>query len=137
MKSPSNQEDRIKPEYVNTVESVNNALNHSVNSLTKETLADIASVRTQALKNNDVKGNFKDLLISSFAKYLGSPKIHIGVPVAGAIIIGISVKYARVEAIPELPIAMMVANLPTEDFAMLEDLEFVTWLAENEQSTLL
>lgn len=137
MKSPSKNEDKIKLEHDETAQSVNNALNHSANTLPESTLSDIARIRTIALNSNNLETSTKKSAYDTFIAWLFNPMINIGVPVAAAIMIAISVKYVSVEAIPELPLAMMAANVPTEDFAMLEDLEFVTWLAENEQSALL
>jgi len=139
MKSPSNDvnEDKINPKCNETTQSVNNALNHSVNTLPESTLSDIARVRTLALNSTNIQMNSQKTIYDTFIAWLFNPMINIGVPVVAAITIAISVKYVSVEAIPELPLAMMAADVPTEDFAMLEDLEFVTWLAKNEQSTLL
>lgn len=136
MKSPSNNEDIIKPEHVSTIQTVNDALNHSVNSLTKNTLTDIANVRERALNNKKVKTSLSNLIFNSFSQFIFNPKLQVGVPIVAAIFIAIWIRQSRIEALPELPVAMMEANVPTEDFAMLEDLEFVTWLAENEQNTL-
>lgn len=138
MKSPS--KNKIKSEHnedVETVQSVNNALNHSANTLTESTLSDIARIRAIALNSNNLEMRSKKSVFDTFIAWLFNPMINIGVPVAAAIMIAISVKYVSVEAIPELPLEMVAANVPTEDFSMLEDLEFVTWLAENEQSALL
>lgn len=140
MKSPSKNKNKIKSEHnedVETVQSVNNALNHSANTLTESTLSDIARIRAIALNSNNLEMRLKKSVFDTFIAWLFNPMINIGVPVAAAIMIAISVKYVSVEAIPELPLEMVAANVPTEDFSMLEDLEFVTWLAENEQSALL
>ena len=139
MKSPSKDvnEDKIKSIHNESMQSINNALNHSVNTLPESTLADIARVRALALNSNNIQMNSHKSIVDTFIACLFNPMIKIGVPVAAVIMISLSVKYASVEVIPELPLAMMAADVPTEDFAMLEDLEFVTWLAKNEQSTLL
>jgi len=139
MKSPSrnDNEDKIKSARNEAMQSVNNALNHSVDTLPKSTLTDIARVRALALNSKNVQMNPKKTIHETILAWLFNPMFKIGVPVAAAITIFISVNYVSVEVIPELPLAMMAADIPTEDFAMLEDLEFITWLAENEQSTLL
>jgi hypothetical protein len=139
MKSPSKEDndDKIKSTSNDVVQSVNNALDHSVNTLPESTLADIARVRALALNSKNVRMSSQKSIVDTIIACLFNPMFKIGVPVAAAITIFISVNYVSVEAIPELPLAMMAANIPTEDFAMLEDLEFITWLAKNEQSTLL
>jgi len=141
MKSPSkdiiNDEDKIESTHNEAVQSINNALNHSVNTLPESTLADLARIRALALNSKNVQMSSKKPVVDTIIAWLFNPMFKIGVPVAAAITIFISVNYVSVEAIPELPLAMMAADIPTEDFAMLEDLEFITWLAKNEQSTLL
>lgn len=139
MKSPSKDDnkDKIKSTRNDTMQSVNNALNHSVNTLPESTLTDIARVRALALNSKNVQLNPQKSIVDTLIAWLFNPMFKIGVPVAAVITIFISVNYASVEVIPELPLAMMAADVPTEDFAMLEDLEFITWLAKNEQSTLL
>ncbi len=141
MKSPSkdiiNDEDKIESTRDEAVQSINNALNHSVNTLPESTLADLARVRALALNSKNVQMSSQNSILDTIIAWLFNPMFKIGIPVAAAITIFISVNYVSVEAIPELPLAMMAADIPTEDFAMLEDLEFITWLTKNEQSTLL
>ncbi len=139
MKSPSKNvnEDQLNSAHYESIKSINDALNHSVNTLPESTQADIARVRAIALNSNNTQISSHKSIMNTLSAYLFNPVLQIGVPVAAVIMIAISVKYTSVEAIPELPIALMAADVPTEDFAMLEDLEFVTWLAKNEQSTLL
>jgi len=139
MKSPSrnDNEEKIKSTRNEAMQSVNSALNHSVDTLPESTLTDIARVRALALNSKNVQLNLQKSILDTIIAWLFNPMFKIGVPVAAAITIFISVNYVSVDTIPELPLAMMAADIPTEDFAMLEDLEFITWLAENEQSTLL
>ena len=139
MKSPSKyeNEDKIEILHNESIQSVNDALDHSVSNLAENTLSDIARVRALALSQGNAQVTSKKSVIDTCITWLFNPIINIGVPVAVAIMIAISVKYVSFETIPELPLAMMATEVPNEDFAMLEDLEFVTWLAENEQSALL
>jgi len=139
MKSPSKyeNEDKIKVLHNESVQSVNDALDHSVSNLAENTLSDIARVRALALNQSNAQVAAKKSVVDTCVTWLLNPMINIGVPVAVAVIIAVSVKYVSFETIPELPLAMMATEVPNEDFAMLEDLEFVTWLAENEQSALL
>jgi len=139
MKSPSKYEnrDKIKTADNENMQLVNDALDHSVAHLSKRALSDIARVRAVALSQSNTQTRSKKSMINRYIDWLFNPFINIGVPIAVAVVIAISVRYASVEIIPELPLAMMATEVPDEDLAMLEDLEFVTWLAENEQSTLL
>jgi hypothetical protein len=99
-------------------------------------LSDITQARKQALKYLN-ENNRKKSYVDTVKSWLTLPSITMGLPAALAIMVAISVKYTTLENIPELPLAMMATEVPNEDFAMLEDLEFVIWLAENEQSALL
>lgn len=127
MKSPSRYNTKDKSTVLpdESMGSVNNALDHSVNNLSENTLSDIARVRAIALNQGNVQARSNTSVV------------NIGVSVAAAVMIAISVNYVSFETIPELPLAMMATEVPSEDFAMLEELEFVTWLAENEQNALL
>ncbi len=141
MKSPSNLNERItlnkaEREQEKVEKTLNRALDQSIEQLSTSTLSDIAQVRRQALKHLSARNN-KVSLIDIAKKWLLMPSITVGLPAALAIMITISMQYTKVESIPELPLAMMITEVPNEDFAMLEDLEFVAWLAENEQSVLL
>jgi len=139
MKSPSKyeNEDKINDAHNKSMQPINEALDHSVAHLSKSTLSDIARVRATALSQSNTQTKSMKSVVERCLAWLFNPSISIGVPVAAAVIIAVSVKYASVKTIPELPLAMMAIEVPNEDFAMLEDLEFVTWLAENEQSALL
>jgi len=139
MKSPSNK--RVTPdmsgsEQYNVEKPINEALDKSVEHLSPVTLSEITQARELALKHLNERKK-KESLIDTVKARLTMPAVMMGVPAALAVIITISVKYTALEHIPELPLAMMITEVPNEDFAMLEDLEFVTWLAENEQSSLL
>ena len=134
MKSPSRNEHKDE-----SMQSVNDALDNSVNNLSENTLSDIARVRMLALNQSKTQARSKKSLFELGLTWLAISKVNIGISVAAAtaVIIAISVSYVSYQTIPELPLVMMATDVPNEDFAMLEDLEFVTWLAENEQSTLL
>jgi len=139
MKPPSNESITLKmaeSEQKKVESSLNEALDHSAEKLSASALSDITQVRMQALKCLN-ENNSKKSYIDTVKNWLTMPSITMGLPAALAVIIAISVKYTALESIPELPLAMMITEVPNEDFAMLEDLEFVVWLAENEQSALL
>ncbi len=111
---------------------VNDALDQSVASLSDSVLSDIAQARNAALaaaQINSQKTPLAQLLASSFPR--------VALPVAAAVIIGVSVQYNSVESVPALPLAMVTSEIPNEALTLLEDLEFVTWLAENEPEALL
>jgi len=139
MKSPSNKRvisNMAESEQNNVEKPINEALDKSVEHLSAVTLSEIGKARVLALKHLNESKN-KESLIDIVKAWLTIPTITMGIPAALAVIITISVKYTALEHIPELPLAMMITEVPNEDFAMLEDLEFVTWLVENEQSSLL
>jgi len=131
----------------NTEQEIINQLDCSVDELSVNQLNDIAQARVAALtklhaRNVNPENNIKQSAIS-WSEILKSyivervSSIKLALPVAASLALVISLTYFQAESIPELPVAMMAAEIPLEDFAMLEDLAFVTWLAENETSIAL
>jgi len=111
------------------------ALNYSVETLSDETLTDLAQVRHAALRAaraDSHERTFFDKLQSYLTLGLTLPLSRV--MIAAAVLITVSVNYHNTESIPALPMAMVGAKMPYEDLALLEDLEFVTWLAENQTS---
>lgn len=141
MSSPSkasNSQQMVDEAQVKSV--VNEQLDASINNLDKSTLADIAQVRTIALKNMAKRKKYTSYrqlflrFVDDLSHYSVTPWLT---SFAAVLMIVISVNYLSVEAIPELPLAMMDSELPSEDLALLEDLEFLTWLAKNEMDAVL
>jgi len=131
----------------NTEQEIIKQLDNSVDRLSVNQLNDIAQARVAALTKLNVHNvnpednikqsgiSWSEILKSYIVERVSS--IKLALPVAASIALVISLTYFQAESIPELPVAMMATEFPLEDFAMLEDLEFVTWLAENETSVAL
>ena len=141
MKSPSKSQSERQQQSVESKQEqleqfFNQALDQTVNQLDDVKCADIAQVRKTALQQLHKK-TVANSPVDNLKSWLINPLVNVGVPVAAALMIAISMKYATMNTIPELPLAMMASDIPNEDFAMLEDLEFVAWLAENEKNSLL
>lgn len=117
-------------------QKVNAALDHSVANLPQQTKDDIFKVRQAALYAAKQQMD-KTSLATRIGKIIRHPMPTVAVPVAAAVLIALSLEYGSVEPVPALPVAMMTEDVPTEDLSLLEDLELVTWLAENEQAALL
>lgn len=151
MKSPSNQQTNLTdsltdnstdnlanhpanhPANSELAQLVNTALDQSVNNLSAQAVSDIAQARHQALlmaKNNRQKVSLANQIQQSLFP-------RVAIPVAAALIVAVLVNHNSVEPVPVLPLAMVTSDIPTEELTLLEDLEFVTWLAENEQDVLL
>lgn len=132
MKSPSKKENNQD----DVVELMNSALEHSVQELPEQTLSDIAKVRATALKAN--QRNNENFLLKTFKEPDFITRFFtIAVPSAAVVVIALSVNNLSMQSIPELPSALISGEVPSEDLAMLEDMEFVAWLAENETNNLL
>ena len=58
-------------------------------------------------------------------------------PVAVAVVVTVLVSYTKDNSVPVLPLELLSGDVPTEELAMLEDLEFANWLAEQQQEGLL
>lgn len=140
MTSPSNQQDNLnlKDKNVNTQaeQKTIEALNASVNRLPKQATDDIYHARMKALNAYQNRATTRANKNAS-ATWFSSPFPKVALPVAAAVLVAVSLNYHNAASIPELPSGMIAAQMPTEDLALLEELEFVTWLAENEQQALL
>ncbi|WDE03730.1 hypothetical protein SG34_020435 [Thalassomonas viridans] len=114
---------------------VNRALDSSVANMSAKTSAELAEVRRQALKHLDRgAATAKSGLFETFRF---KPFFQLAVPVAAVALVVVSLQPYSDNAIPALPLAMTTSQMPAEDLALLQDLEFVTWLAENEQEISL
>ncbi len=132
MTSPFEQESKSS----DITQLTNRALDQSVNKLPDKTLADLAQVRAAALEYSKIKP--EQPLAKRLYHYISDHLlVNITVPVAAALVVVFSMKYVTPNTIPAMPIAMLTNEVPTEDLAMLEDLEFITWLAKNEANTVL
>lgn len=131
MTSASN-ELKAAPTSTQKVEQISrDALDHAVANMSDKALTELAQIRHTALhavRSNNTQATF----INRMSSYLYSPLS--GVMIAAVVLISVSVNYHNSESIPVIPVAMLNVEVPNEDFALLEDLEFVTWLAENETS---
>ena len=112
------------------------ALDASVKNMPQKASDDIYQARMKALnayQNKAKIGANKGI----GATWFSSPFPKVALPVAAAVLVAVSLNYHTTASVPELPLAMMTEEMPIEDLALLEELEFVTWLAENEQQALL
>jgi hypothetical protein len=129
MKSPSNQSDSVET-------LVTSALDQSVDNLSDKALSDIAQARHAAM--NALYNKKQKLTVAEqMTQWVKQPFPRVAFPVAAAVVIAVSLNYSFVDSVPAIPLAMMTEDVPTEDLTLLEDLEFVTWLAQNEQDVLL
>ena len=133
MKSPSKQKLKSKSLVEKRIkQTVNNQLDESVEQLNQMALADIAHVRMNALSQvnqptskerfyrffyNPIKNVTSELTLSKL--------FTLAIPTAAAVVLTVLVTFTSVESIPQLPIALMNVDIPIEDLALLENLEFV------------
>ena len=107
---------------------VNQALDQSVAAMPNKVQSDIAKARREAISQSQKPNTLVQYLL---------PLPKVAIPVAAAALIVVMMPQINQEPVPALPVAMVTSQIPTEDLSLLESLEFVTWLAENEQETLL
>ena len=143
MKSPSDQKHSAgsekpitKDNRVDVEHQVNAALDDVVNNMPQQTRDDIYLARQAALRVMR-SSTGQTSKVAKLGLLIRSPFSKVAMPVAAAMMIALSLEYASVEPVPVLPVEMMTQDVPTEDLSLLEDLEFVTWLAENEAEALL
>ena len=112
---------------------INQRLDSANEQLSDAVRADISRARQQALRiarqNKSETLSIRERVLESFVNY----KWQLSMPMAVAAAVVILVSYTSRETIPMLPEEILVADIPTEDLGLLEDLEFATWLAEQEQ----
>jgi len=121
-------------------QKVNSQLDDSIAHLSQQVQGDIAQARMKALAKvntqTGISGTY--LFIERVKNALSLPRLMIvGTPIAAAVVLTFLVKPTSIDSLPEFPMALMSSELPTEDLALLEDLEFVTWLAKNEMDAVL
>jgi hypothetical protein len=107
-------------------------------NLSMKVANDISQARINALKT--AKAQQEQSLLSTRKTWLSRffatiliPKTVLPVGAVAAIVIIFSLTKLSSQTIPELPQALVNVDMPNEDLALLQDLEFVTWLAEHEQ----
>jgi len=141
MKSPSKQKlgsINLSEQKIN--QAINRKLDESLEQLSDKKTADISLMRVDALKKaNELsnKGQFNHSLENILGLFSWHKSMTLAAPMAAAIVLTILVIPPSSEPIPELPFALMSADIPSEDLALLENLEFLTWLANNEMDAVL
>ncbi len=115
---------------------INQALDHSVEQLPQTTKDSLYKARLTALSAMHNKAKPKNLSWQ-IRQLIAHPLPKVAVPVTAALLVALSWQYGTVESVPQLPIAMMSEDMPSEDLALLEDLEFVTWLAQEQAAAAL
>jgi hypothetical protein len=117
-----------------TVEQqINSQLERANAALPQSVKQDIAAARFQA------QARAKALSLNK--KKSGWRNWHTSLPatltsVAVALTVVVLVSYKQTPVIPVLPAELFTDEIPLEDFALLEDLEFADWLAEQQEVLL-
>ena len=101
-------------------------------AMTAEVRQDIANIRQAALRqmHNHVPEEQSGHRWADWLGFNGHTSFKLAMPVAVAVAMLVLVSYTSQEAIPVLPVDLAYEEVPTEDLALLEDLEFASWLAE-------
>lgn len=131
MTSPSNENQNDKMAKV-----LNQALDTSVNNLSENIVSDIEKARNAALMTN-IEDRDKASIVTLLEVIFNNMMFKVAAPIAAVVLISLTITNQSKSIVPEIPLAMMSDQVPTEDFMLLEELEFITWLAENEQNALL
>lgn len=131
MTSPSKENQNDK-----TAKALNQALDASVKNLSASIVADLEKARNTALMKSAV-GSDKTSIFTLLNLIFNNMMFKVAAPIAAVILISLTTINQPKSIVPEIPLAMMSDQVPTEDLMLLEELEFITWLAENEQNALL
>lgn len=115
------------------------ALEQANDQLSDDVLADIHNARVQALnsaQNQPARWRFWQSFLNGWQRLRQDVLVHqfrYAAPAAVAVIVAVLVSYNPDETIPALPEAFLSEDIPGEELAMLEELEFASWLAEQQQ----
>jgi len=131
MTSPSNEIQNDK-----TAKVVNKALDFSVNNLSENIVSDIEKARNVALMKS-AAGTDKTSFFTLLEVIFSNMMFKVTAPIAAVVLLSLIITNQPKPIVPQIPLAMVSAQVPTEDLMLLEELEFITWLAENEQNALL
>lgn len=113
---------------------VTQVLDEANENLSQQQLSDISQARMNALRQARAakSTNAKQVNLTWLKKHYQLAK-----PVAVAVLLAVLVSYNQINTVPAIPAEMMLGEVPTEELALLEDLEFASWLAEQEQVDVL
>ncbi|WP_293751107.1 hypothetical protein [uncultured Paraglaciecola sp.] len=117
---------------------INSHLDKANEALSEDIQNDIHQARVMAiaqakLKVNTLSDSTARRIVSNISlRHMFSKKvIYTTTPIALALLILVS--YQPTKTIPALPMGLYSEDVPMEDLAMLEDLEFADWLAEQQE----
>ncbi|UAA37629.1 DUF3619 family protein [Paraneptunicella aestuarii] len=120
-------------------------LDASNDALPEKVTQDIAMARQRALMQ--ARTQARNAKLNKGAKSLGRswsmPALALGTPLAIALVAALLVSYQSNEAIPELPVQLVMEDMSVDDMALIndmefaQDLEFADWLAQQDEEALL
>lgn len=114
---------------------VKQCLDEADQALPEQVCQDLSQARVQALAKARLvssNGEINKALNVLHRLYTFSFSIS-GASLAVAALLVVLVSYWQTDTNPEFPGELLIANVPMEDFALLEDLEFASWLAEQQE----
>lgn len=135
-KQPDRQDESLANQVVEQLDAAEQTLSEKV-------VQDIAQARTQALQQARMAKAQKEYGKTSKGSSKHFPFWAVGTPAAVALVALVLVSYGPNQAIPELPVELLMGDITTEDLALLndmeltQDLEFADWLAQQNEEALL
>lgn len=131
---------RVEKTVIESIEQANASLSDDV-------LSEIAQARINAIKlarQQASDGNLRHRLRRQLSRItdwlrqqIALDNLTLAAPLAVAVVVTVLVSYDQSNPIPALPAEILAGDVPTEELAMLEELEFASWLAEQQQEGLL
>lgn len=106
---------------------VNALLEDKNQNLSAQACSDITRARVQALSK------IKRDKYSPFERLFSKQSWLVVAPLALSAVLMVIVNFGSGDTLPPLPSNLFVQDIPVEDLAMLEELEFATWLAEQKE----
>ena len=113
-------------------QKINAELDSANAQLSDSVMSDIAMARQRALSQAARAGE-KSPANLGLSRWFENRTLQVAVPAAFAVAAVMLVSYQSNEVVPMLPAEFLTADVPMEDLSLLEDLEFASWLAQQEQ----
>lgn len=114
-------------------QAVHEALDEENHALPPEVKHDLQNARLKALAQLRKPVETRQSWFDKIGFEFKSAFYWTTAPVAVAIAVVILLSYQSIDTLPVFPADMLTAQVPQEDLALLEDLEFADWLSQQQE----
>lgn len=108
-------------------------LEQADSQLSDQVRQDIALARRKAIVQARSSEASKQPWLARLVRWVQQHIYITTAPIAVAMAVVILLSYQSVENLPVMPVELVSADVPMEDLALLEDLEFAHWLSQQQE----